>query len=309
MNDAKTLEDGTKNPAPLKRRKKISKIKVAPWAFLSPGLLIVMVFVVLPTLAGVVLSFFRYDAMNPMEFIGFQNYQIAFQDDLFYHSMWVAFIFAFGSLIPTVAISLVLAIILNQKWFPFVNLMRAVYFLPTVISMVAVSFVYLWLFNPQLGPLNPILNQLGIPSQQFLGNTNQALSILILINVWKAIGFNLIIYLAGLQGIDKSMYDAAKIDGASTMQMFRYVTWPMLTPVTFFVVAMLIINGFQVFDQINIMTQGGPARATYAIVFYIYQRGFTETNFGYASVLAVLLFVVILVFTLLYHRINRKLDY
>ncbi|WP_277679900.1 carbohydrate ABC transporter permease [Gracilibacillus dipsosauri] len=300
MMDAKAL--------PLTKKRKLSKKALTPWMFLLPALLIILVFVILPTVAGIVISFLSYDAINPVEFIGFRNYELVFQDELFYKSMWIAFVFAFGSLIPTVIISLLLAVMLNQKWFPFVNLMRAIYFLPTVVSMVAVSFVWLWLFNPQLGPINPILNTIGIPTQQFLGDSNQALAILILVNVWKSIGFNLIIYLAGLQGIDKSLYEAARIDGAKSFQSFRYITWPMLTPVTFFVVAMLIINGFQVFDQINIMTGGGPARSTYAIVYYIYQKGFSETNFGYASVLAVLLFIVILVLTVLYHRINNRLE-
>ncbi|WP_078060193.1 MULTISPECIES: carbohydrate ABC transporter permease [Gracilibacillus] len=290
------------------KRKKWSKATLTPWMFLSPALVIILIFVILPTIAGVVISFLRYDAISPVEFIGLQNYKLVLQDELFYKSLWITFLFAFGSLIPTVFISLVLAVLLNQKWFPFVNLFRAIYFLPTVVSMVAVSFVWLWLFNPQLGPINPLLSGLGIPAQQFLGDSSQALAILILINIWKSIGFNLVIYLAGLQGIDNSLYEAARIDGASPLQSFRFITWPMLTPVTFFVVAMLIINGFQVFDQINIMTGGGPARSTYAIVFYIYQKGFSETNFGYASVLAVMLFIVILVLTLAYHRINARLE-
>ncbi|GAB2572228.1 carbohydrate ABC transporter permease [Gracilibacillus alcaliphilus] len=300
MHDAKAI--------PFTRRKRWSKATLTPWIFLSPALLIIMIFVILPTIAGVVISFLRYDAISPVEFIGLQNYKLVFQDQLFYKSMWITFLFAFGSLLPTVFISLVLAVLLNQKWFPFVNLFRAVYFLPTVVSMVAVSFVWLWLFNPQLGPINPLLSAFGISAQQFLGDSSQALAILILINIWKSIGFNLVIYLAGLQGIDNSLYEAARIDGASPLQSFRFITWPMLTPVTFFVVAMLIINGFQVFDQINIMTGGGPARSTYAIVFYIYQKGFSETNFGYASVLAVMLFIVILVLTLAYHRINARLE-
>lgn len=304
MINLKTVEKERRSISVKTKKKK----NFVPWTFLTPGLSIIMLFVVLPTIAGIILSFFRYDAINPVEFIGIDNYKLAIEDELFSHSMWVSFLYAFGSLVPTVAISLGLAVILNQKWFPFVNLFRSIYFLPTVISMVAVSFVWLWLFNPQLGPVNPILSGLGLPQQQFLGDTDLALPLLILINVWKSIGFNLVIYLAGLQGIDESLYEAAEIDGASTFQKFRHITLPMLTPVTFFVVAMLIINGFQVFDQINIMTGGGPARSTYAIVFYIYQKGFRETNFGYASVLAVLLFAVILVLTLLYHRINNKLE-
>lgn len=300
VKDAKTLI--------VRKKKRFSKKAFTPWIFLMPALLIILFFVILPTIAGIVISFLKYDAINPVEFIGFKNYKLAFQDELFYKSMWVTFVFAFSSLIPTVIISLLLAIVLNQKWFPLVNLMRAIYFLPTVVSMVAISFVWLWLLNPQLGPINHVLSMFGIPSQQFLGDSSQALPLLILVNIWKSIGFNLIIYLAGLQGIDKSLYEAARIDGAKSIQTFRYVTWPMLTPVTFFVVAMLIINGFQVFDQINIMTGGGPARSTYAIVYYIYQKGFRETNFGYASVLAVMLFIVILILTLIYHRINNRLE-
>ncbi|WP_059104362.1 carbohydrate ABC transporter permease [Shouchella shacheensis] len=290
-----------------KQKKKYrSKQKWVPWLFLSPALFIILLFVILPTLAGVLISFFRYDGISPIEFIGLRNYSLVLQDDLFFRSMWITLLFAFGSLVPTVVISLLLAVFLNQKWFSFTNLFRGIYFLPTVVSMVAISFVWMWLFNPQLGPLNPILGLFGISPQQFLGDPNQALIILIIINVWKSVGFNMVIYLAGLQGIDQSLYEAARIDGAKPFQSFRYITWPMLTPVTFFVVAMLIINGFQVFDQIHIMTQGGPARSTYAIVYYIYQKGFNETNFGYASVLAVFLFVVILLFTLIAYKVNQK---
>ncbi|MGX7164721.1 carbohydrate ABC transporter permease [Enterococcus massiliensis] len=295
------------------KKSKFSKNKLkkmfTPWAFLSVALIIIILFVILPTIMGIALSFFKYDGTSTLDFLGLGNYKLALNDSLFTHSMWVAFVYAFGSLIPTVIISLVIAVVLNQKWFPFVNLFRSIYFMPTVISMVAISFVWLWLFNPQMGPINPILIKLGIPSQQFLGSSSQALPILIFINIWKSIGFNLVIYLAGLQGIDDSMYEAAKMDGANSFQVFKDITWPLLTPVTFFVVAMLIINGFQVFDQINIMTGGGPARSTYGIVFYIYQKGFQEANFGYASVLAVLLFVCILAITLAYNWLNRKFDY
>ncbi|KKI90168.1 hypothetical protein WQ54_23050 [Bacillus sp. SA1-12] len=276
---------------------------------MAPAILIVLIFVAVPAVTGLGLSFFKYDGINPPNFTGLKNYAYLLNDELFLKSILVTVYYVVGSLIPAVAISLAIAIVLNKKWFPFKNIIRATYFLPTIVSMVAVAFVWKWLFNPQFGPVNEWLSSLGFPNQQFFGDPLLAMPMLIIIGVWKAIGFNMVIYLAGLQGIDKSYYEAAEIDGASSLQQFWFITWPLLIPTTFFVVTMGVIGGFQIFDQIFIITGGGPAQSTYAIVFYIYQKAFEELTFGYSSSLSMILFIIILVITLIQYKYMGKVQY
>jgi multiple sugar transport system permease protein len=291
------------------RRTKITSRQIAPWIFIAPALTIILVFVAIPALSAMVLSFFKYDALTPPSFSGFENYGYLLKDEIFVKSILVTLYYVFGSLIPAVAISLAVAIVLNKKWFPFKNVVRATYFLPTVVSMVAVAFVWMWLFNPQFGPVNDWLSALGLPRQQFFGDPQMAMPMLMIIGIWKAIGFNMVVYLAGLQGIDRTYYEAAEIDGANSVQKFWFITWPLLIPTTFFVVTLGVIGGFQIFDQIFVITGGGPARSTYAIVFYIYQKAFQELVFGYASALSMILFLIILGITLIQYKYMGRTNY
>src|SRR5690606_3945508 len=298
----------TDNQLP-KKRKKITGKQIAPWLFLAPALTIVITFVALPALGGLGLSFFKYDAINPPEFIGMENFAYLVEDELFRKSIFVTIYYVFGSLIPAVAISLAVALILNKKWFPLRNVVRATYFLPTIVSMVAVAFVWMWLFNLQFGPVNDWLSSIGIAKQQFLGHPKLSMPMLIVIGVWKVIGFNMVNYLASLQGNDTTYYEAAEYDCANSFQRFRYITWPFLIPTPFFVCTMGVISGFQIFDQIFIITGGGPAQSTYAIVFYIYQKAFKEWVFGYASSLSMILFFIILAITLVQYRFMGRVHY
>ncbi|MEK3888142.1 carbohydrate ABC transporter permease [Bacillus sp. FSL K6-3431] len=291
------------------RKRKLTSRNIAPWLFMAPAITIVLIFVAIPAVAGLGLSFFNYDALNPAKFVGLENFAYLLEDELFIKSLLVTVYYVFGSLVPAVVISLAIAIVLNKKWFPFKNIIRATYFLPTIVSMVAVAFVWMWLFNPQFGPINEWLSTFGISNQQFFGDPKLAMPMLIIIGVWKAIGFNMVIYLAGLQGIDKSYYEAAEMDGANSLQKFRFITWPLLIPTTFFVCTMGVIGGFQIFDQIFIITGGGPAQSTYAIVFYIYQKAFKELIFGYASALSMILFLIILAITLIQYRFMGRVHY
>ncbi|WP_052737921.1 carbohydrate ABC transporter permease [Bacillus sp. SA1-12] len=309
MLGTKKVETSTQSFKITNKKRKITSRLIAPWLFMAPAILIVLIFVAVPAVTGLGLSFFKYDGINPPNFTGLKNYAYLLNDELFLKSILVTVYYVVGSLIPAVAISLAIAIVLNKKWFPFKNIIRATYFLPTIVSMVAVAFVWKWLFNPQFGPVNEWLSSLGFPNQQFFGDPLLAMPMLIIIGVWKAIGFNMVIYLAGLQGIDKSYYEAAEIDGASSLQQFWFITWPLLIPTTFFVVTMGVIGGFQIFDQIFIITGGGPAQSTYAIVFYIYQKAFEELTFGYSSSLSMILFIIILVITLIQYKYMGKVQY
>jgi multiple sugar transport system permease protein len=291
------------------KKKRITSRKIAPWLFIAPAMIIILVFVAIPAFSAFLLSFSKYDALNPPEFVGLRNYFYLLEDEIFVKSIIVTMYYVFGSLIPAVTISLAIAITLNKRWFPFKSFVRATYFLPTVVSMVAVAFVWMWLFNPQFGPVNDWLSALGLERQQFFGDPKLAMPMLIIIGVWKAIGFNMVVYLAGLQGIDKTYYEAARIDGANSIQQFRFITWPLLIPTTFFVVTLGIIGGFQIFDQIFVITGGGPARSTYAIVFYVYQKAFKELVFGYASALSMILFLIILAITLVQYRFMGRTHY
>ncbi len=297
-------------PVSISRNKALKMQRIVPWIFLAPGLIVIFVFVALPAVSGMLLSFFKYDGIKPPSFFGLKNYAFLLEDTILLKSLLVTLYYVAGTIVPTVALSLFIALLLNKAWFPLKNTVRAIYFLPTIVAMVAVAFVWKWLFNPQFGPVNEWLVSLGFKKLQFLGDPTLAMPIMIIIGIWRAIGFNMVVYLAGLQGIDRSYYEAAEIDGANSFQKFLYVTWPLLRPTTFFIVTLGVIGGFQIFDQIYIMTGGGPARATYAIVFYIYQKAFKELVFGYASALSMVLFLIILTFTLFqYKYMGRRTDY
>lgn len=282
----------------------------APYLFILPAFVLVMIFQLLPALAGIVLSFTKYNGLQSPEFRWLQNYQRMFQDYLFWNGVWVTLYYVIGTVIPSTLLALAMAMALNTKWLWLKGAVRSVYFLPSVISLVTIALVWQWMLNPSIGPANELLRWLGLPKQEFLANPAQAMPLMILIGVWRAVGFNMVIYLAGLQGIDRSYYEAATVDGANNWQLFRGITWPLLWPTTFFIVAINVIGGFQLFDQVTVMTNGGPINATRVLAFYLYDIAFRNLVFGYGSALAVALFVLMLSFTLFQFRFfQREIEY
>lgn len=274
----------------------------APYLFILPAFLIVVIFQLAPALVGLGLSFTKYNGLQMPEFRGLQNYQRMFQDDLFWNGIWVTIYYVVGTVVPSTLLALAMAMALNTKWLWFKGAIRSIYFLPSVISLVTIALVWQWLLNPAIGPANEVLGMLGLPKQQFLANPKQAMPIMIIVGIWRAIGFNMVIYLAGLQGIDRSYYEAALVDGANKWQLFRNITWPLLWPTTFFIVAINVIWGFQLFDQVVVMTEGGPIHATRVLVYYLYDIAFGDLIFGYGSALAVALFILMLSFTIFQFR-------
>lgn len=251
-----------------------------------------------PILASLFFSFTNWTGLTTMEWIGLGNFQeLLFEDKLFWTATRNTFFYSFGAVTLGTIGALFVAILMNQK-LPGTTLLRVIYYLPSIASGVAISILWIWLFNPQSGLVNYALSLVGIEGPLWLASPSWALPALIIKSLW-GIGANMIILLAGLQAIPHSLYEAAKIDGASQAQEFRTVTLPMLSPVLFFVLIISTINSFQILTDVLVMTQGGPGTSTYVYVYMIYQNAFQYLKMGYASALAWILFIIILGLTLL----------
>ena len=276
----------------------------AIWAyiFISPWLIGFLFFTVGPMLASLYFSFTDYDIVTAPRWVGLQNYVNLIHDELFWHSLGITFKFALIALPLNLFISYLIAVLLNQK-VRGINIWRTVYFLPSVIAGVAVALLWGRIFDPQYGVLNPFLERLGIEGPGWLSDPQWAVPALVIMSLWS-VGGNIILYLAGLQGVPTDLYDAAKVDGATAFQRFRHVTVPMTTPVIFFNLILGLIATFQYFTEVYVLTNGagGPARATLFYNLYLYQNAFKYFHMGYASTMAWVLFIIVLGFTLLIFR-------
>jgi multiple sugar transport system permease protein len=290
------------------------------YLFISPWLIGFLIFTIGPMLASLYFSFTDYNIVNPPSWVGLANYAKIFSgipdairthspealgDPLFWKSLQVTLYYAMMALPLGLIVSFFLAILLNQK-IPGVNLWRTIYFLPSVIAGVAVTILWVRIFNPRVGILNPILEKFGVPGPGWLSSPNWAVPALVIMSLW-GIGGGMIIYLAGLQGVPTDLYDASKVDGANLFQRFRYVTFPMMTPVIFYELVLSLIATFQYFTEAYVASggSGGPARSTLFYNLYLYQNAFKYFDMGYASTMAWILFVVVLVLTLLVFRSSQ----
>jgi multiple sugar transport system permease protein len=271
--------------------------------FVSPWLIGFLVFILGPFLGAVFLGLTKYDGYNPPDWVGLSNYQALLKDRLFWTSFRVTATYALASVPLHIALGLAIAVLLNQR-VRGLSVWRTIYFLPAVVSGVAVAMLWLWIFNPEFGLLNAALRLFGIAGPAWINSRTWALPALVIMSLW-GVGSTMVIYLAGLQGIPTEFYEAAAIDGAGALQRFTRITLPLLSPVIFFMLVNGVIGAFQVFTQAFIMTGGGPGNATLFYVLYLYKMGFKELRFGYASALAWILFLVILVLTLLIFRSSR----
>ena len=264
--------------------------------FLGPNLAGFLIFTLWPVIMTFVLSLCSYDILSPMKFIGMQNYQNLFQDEVFLKVFKNTWVYTLTTVPIGVTLSLFLAIALDKSD-RGIRFFRGAYFIPVISSMVSIGVVWQWLYNPEFGLINDLLARIGIDGPMWLTSDKTAMISLIIVSIWKNLGYNMLIFLAGLQSIERNYYEAAEIDGASWWQQFRSITVPLLTPTTFFVLVMAFIGSFQVFDLVMMMTQGGPGRATSVVVHYLYQNAFKFFKMGYASAMAYVLFAVILVVT------------
>lgn len=269
------------------------------WLFVLPSLLAFTLFMFLPILLGFWYSLTDYTGLSKdYSFIGIQNYLDLFGDRYFKVSIKNNVIYAVLYSVFTMLISLVLATFLNRLT-RLRKLFRTVFFLPYISSMVSVAIIWKMIFNASDGPLNAILKQIGIANPpKWLASTDWALYAVIIVSVWKFCGYYMLIFLAGLQNIPDSLYESAALDGASAWQRYFHITLPMISPTVFLNLILITISSFQVFDLINIMTQGGPGMSTNVLAYRIYYEGFQRSHMGYASAIAYFLFAIILVITL-----------
>lgn len=282
----------------------VNNTQMSALIFLLPALLGTLIFIVIPVICSFGLSFVQWDLLNPIKFVGFENYREIFHNGLFYKILGNTIVFALSTSFLGVIIPLILASILNTK-IRGSEFFKGAYFLPFITPMVVVGVVWAWIFDPNIGLLNQMLHL----HLNWLYDSKLAMPALIVVSVWKLIGYNMIIFLSSLSAISQSLFEAAKIDGANSFQIFKNVTIPMLSPTIFFVVIITAISSFQVFDLIYLMTQGGPFDSTNVLVYAIYKNAFEYFNVGKASAIAYVLFVIILVLTLIQWSLRKKLVY
>ncbi|HOV38278.1 MAG TPA: sugar ABC transporter permease [Spirochaetales bacterium] len=281
--------------------------------FLLPSLIGFIMFILIPIVMAVGISFTNFSGGPRFRFMGFQNYLQAFRSADFQHNFWITLVFTFWTVLFQIVLGLGFALILNERLWAR-NLFRGILFLPNVLSSIAVGLAFMLIFDPQRGPLNQLLRSWGMDPPLWLGSEKTSLLTIILVTVWQSFGYYMVLFLGGLQTINRSLYEAASMDGAHAIRKFLSVTLPGLSPIMFYSITIAIIRAFQVFDQIFIMTGGqlggGPAGSTSVLVFDIYRNGFAFFRFGYASAESVILLCVVFIVTFIQYRgQNRWVTY
>lgn len=279
-----------------KRSTLLRQERIWGYIFLIPFFVGFIFFIIGPIVVALGLSMTQWDLIGTPKFISLANYQNLFRDNLFWIALKNTLYYTFVSLPITIILSLILALLMNRKLIG-IKWYRSVYFLPVTISIVAVSLLWAWMYSPDFGIINYIFSLIGLPQPGWISVTSWAMPSVIIMSIWRSLGFNIIILLAGLQNIDRNLYEAAAIDGAGPWLQFKSITIPMLSSVLFFVIVIGLINSFQVFEQTYIMTQGGPGYSTFTLVYYIFQAGFQFLRMGYASAMSFVLFIIIFLIT------------
>ena len=291
------------------RRKGLSlraREELIAYLLISPWIIGFLIFTAGALVFSFVISFYNTDLLSPAKFIGLGNYhEMLFEDELFWQALKVTSLYTLGVVPLQVILGLLIALLLNQK-VKGIGVWRTVFYLPSVVSGVAVAMIWIWFFQPDFGLVNGVLAQLGVSDPpRWMFSESWALPTLIIASIWS-MGPGMLIFLAGLQGIPLEMYEAAQLDGAGTWRQFTSITVPMLSPQILFNSIMGIIGSYQVFTASFVITSGGPNNATLTMVLYLYQRGFLTARFGYAAALAWVLFLIIMVFTLFTLRSSRS---
>ncbi len=306
-------------PASLPATREVDGVRIAPqqmarrrafWRaewflfvlFVAPNLLLFGIFSYWPMISNLYLSLVRWDMISPVKtFIGSGNYAYLFNDETFRMVLRNSAVFTVGAVGGSLLLGLATALLLNQK-LRWRNGARAVLFAPTLLSGAAIGIVWVYIFDPRFGFLARLLGSIGIGSPSWLSDPSWAMPAVIIVYVWKNVGFSTVIYLAGLQAIPQDLYEAARVDGAGILWRFRSVTLPMLSPITFFLVITALLNSFQAFDIIKVMTEGGPVDATNTLIYYVYEQGFVAYNAGRAAAAALVLFAIMFAITLIQLR-------
>ncbi|WP_432245229.1 carbohydrate ABC transporter permease [Arthrobacter sp. G.S.26] len=303
-----TTETLTPAPVPVSRgnRKQARRNTLIGWTFILPNFLGFLAFTLIPVIAAFALSFMEWTSFTAPRWVGLENFQRMLQSDTFWVALRNTVVYALGHVPLTMALALGLAMLLNRK-LKGIGFFRVAIFFPYITSLVAVAVVWNMLFSPDNGPINQFLNAIGIAEAPgWTSSSDWAMPAVIITSVWRDMGYYMILYLAGLQAIPTELYEAAEVDGASGWQRFWNVTIPSLRPTTFFVVVMLTVSSFKVFDLIVVMTNGGPGRATTVLSQLIYQEGIGEGKFGYSSAISLMLFLIVLSITVLQFKLQQR---
>lgn len=284
--------------------------RLRPYVMVAPAIVVFSIFFIYPIFYMIYLSLHSWDFISPVkDFVGFDNFVELFDSREFVQVLGNSLNYTLLTVSLTIVISLFLSLWLNRTGTVY-GFVQGAIFSPHIISLVSVSLVWMWLMDPQFGLLNWILELLGLPKLEWLSHPKSSLVSLVIVAVWKGVGFNTLVFIAGLQSIPKDMYEAAALDDSGRLRTFYKMTLPMLSPTLFFLVIINLIGSFQVFETIAIMTHGGPVNSTNTLVYYIYQYGFRFFKIGYASAAGVVLLAVVGLLTMFYFKLlSRKIHY
>ena len=279
------------------------------WAFVTPGVAIILLFGAVPIIWSAVMSFQKSNLLTPSTpFVGLKNYQQLIHDPIVGQAIEHTLVYTALFVPGTMIVGLFLAVAMNRQ-IRFISLYRTAAYATMAISTISEAIVFIWLFDPSYGVVNYFLSLIGLPAQPWLNSPSQALYVIVIMTIWGWTGFAVVIYLAALQGVPSTLIEAAAIDGASPWRTFRRVTLPLLSPASLFLAVWLTINAMQLFDEVYLSTSGGPLNATTVLVYYLYEQAFVNFNFGYASAIAYVLFLIILVVTAIQFRVGRRYTY
>jgi multiple sugar transport system permease protein len=283
----------------------------AAYFFLTPAVVSILIFFFIPVIAAFIMSFTDFDiyalaSFDNVRFIGFKNYSQMFDDPLFWQSLANTAYYVVLATPLSIAVSLGAALLLNSRLIKYKGIFRLSYFIPYITTLVAVAIVWRFIYHPKFGILNYLLSLFGFQPLDWLGDPNLAMPAIVLMSVWKNFGYNMIIFIAGLQNIPEDLYEAASIEGANEWNKFKTITIPMLAPTTLFVSIITIVGFFQLFAEPYVMTQGGPLNKTLSIVGYMYQEGFRWWNMGYSASISFVLFFIILIVTILQFKLQKN---
>lgn len=284
------------------RVKEVSRV----WLFVLPALIPLAVFWIYPILRSIYISLTDWDYMSPTyNFVWLDNFISLFKDQRFYDALWNTVVFSVGTLVPTIVLGLGLALLL-QKSFKGSGVIKFILFSPWITPTVAVSIVWTWIYDPSSGIANAILNFFGLPGLQWIKSSQTAMLAVIIVTVWKSLGYAMIFYLSALEKVPKELYEASGMDGAKSWQRFRDVTLPCISPTTFFLMIITMVNSLQAYDQIQILTQGGPSGSTRTLLYMYYQLGFEEFNMGQATAVAIVLILITVLLSVVQFTGSKK---
>lgn len=282
---------------------------IKPYLLVAPAIIAILIFVVYPIICQIVLSFTDWNLIRPKNnFIGFSNYRDLFTSSDFYEVLWNTLVYTGFVVAFTLGLALLFAFVLMQdsrinRW------VQSAIFIPHITALISVSMVFMWLMDPQIGVFNYILRLFGLPGLKWLESSSTAMMSVIIVTVWKSVGYYTLVILGALKGVPKEIYEAAELDNASKAKTFFKITIPMISPTLFFLLVVITIASFNVFDIINVMTAGGPINSTNVLVYYIHTFAFTHMKIGYASAASTVLLLIVILLTLLYFKLLAKKVY